>query len=72
MHAHRTGLLKPNPRRGEKNHWTKLTDIEALEIRQTYIPYKFNKSIFMKYSDRISKSGFNKIARGEVWKHLNI
>ena len=72
LHAHRTGLLKPNPQRGEKNSRTKLTDLEATEIRRTYTKGKLNKEVFMKYQDKVSKSVFKKISRGDIWKHINI
>lgn len=71
-HAYRTGLSKANPKKGEDNSRTKLTNLEALEIRRTYRPGKVNKPVFEKYKDKISKSGFNKIARGETWKHIEI
>ena len=69
-HAYKIGLSKANPKKGEDSSRTKLTNLEALEIRQTYKPGKFNKTIFEKYKDKISKSGFNSIARGKSWKHL--
>lgn len=70
IHAHKTGLNKINPTYGSKNKWSKITENQALEIKNSYVRGKLDRELFKKYNSLISWSNFGKISRGYTWKHL--
>lgn len=55
---------------GENNNTTKLTEKEVLDIRSQIENGENIKSVYAKYSDKITFSGFQGVYLGRNWKHL--
>lgn len=57
---------------GENHHNVKLDEFDVLEIRSRYKNKERRRSVFLDYSDKIGVSGFNKVWKGETWKHIKM
>lgn len=56
--------------KGDKNPKAKLTENEVKDIRQRILNMELPGYIFIDYKEKISKSAFYKIWRGETWSHI--
>ena len=55
---------------GEKNGKAKLTEKDAVNIREAYNNHELKRDVYERYKDRISESGFHKIWNWENWKNI--
>lgn len=55
---------------GEDNPNVKLTDLDVISIRTQLLSGKMASEVFPQFCDKISKSGFDHIWRGEAWPHI--
>lgn len=55
---------------GENHPNHKLTEQDIVNIRIRYNNHERKKDVFLDYNNRIGESGFNKIWKGETWKHI--
>ena len=57
--------------KGENHPNTKLTDEDVKYIKRN-IKNINSSSLYSMFSDKISRSAFDKICKGETWKHINL
>lgn len=55
---------------GDGNLRNKLTEQDVIDIRTRYKNLERCMIVYQEYKDRIGRSGFNKIWKGETWKHI--
>jgi hypothetical protein len=55
---------------GERHANSKLSNEEVKHIKDNYNPLTINKELFSLYKHKISKPTFNKIGKGQTWKHI--
>ena len=55
---------------GENHPNHKLTEQDIVNIRIRYNNHERKKDVFLDYNNIIGESGFNKIWKGETWKHI--
>jgi hypothetical protein len=67
LHAYKNGLIQP--KRGEKNGNSKLTDKQVLEIREKYIPHIYpSRKLGIEYG--VNKSIILDIVNRKIWTHI--
>ena len=71
QHAHKNGLIKLNPAKGEKHYNTKLTDEQIRWIRDNYIPRhpEFGCTAMAKKLN-YDQGALSKILNNKIWKHI--
>lgn len=57
---------------GERHPNSKLTQTDVEEIRKRYANKERRMEVYEIYKDRIGKSGFEKIWKGETWKEISM
>lgn len=57
---------------GENHPNSKLAEQDVRDIRQRYANRERRMEVFKDYEDRIGKSGFEKIWKGETWKNISM
>ena len=55
---------------GDGNLRNKLTEQDVIDIRKRYANHERKMVVYLDYQNRIGKSGFSKIWKGETWKHI--
>lgn len=65
-----TGGDKGPSLKGENNPKAKLTELDVIQIRNRILKKELPMEIFIDYKNKISKSTFLKIWRGETWKEV--
>jgi hypothetical protein len=67
-HAHRTGLVTPNPKRGIEHHRSKINEEDVLKIRAIHRETKSITSISNQFG--IGKSQVQRIVKKQSWSHI--
>ena len=65
------GQLEESNTKGENNGRALLTEQDVIYIRECYNNHIPFREVFKKYSDKISKRGFQKIWQFETWKYVH-
>lgn len=59
-----------NMQHGETHNRAKLTEADVIDIRQRYANLERCAVVYELYKDKIGRSGFNKIWKGETWSSV--
>jgi hypothetical protein len=68
-HAHRLGLKVAKARRGEENHWSRLTEDEVREIRRLYATGNW-RQVDLGAKFRTPQTNISAIVRRKNWTHI--
>lgn len=61
------------PPHDSEEHWhAKLSESEVIDIRNRYANHELKDDVYSLYSDKIGKSGFNKIWNGNTWTKVHM
>jgi len=55
-------------KKGEAHWYSKLTEVEVLEIRELYWPWMWYRRLWQKY--KVSKTNIYDIVKRNIWKHI--
>ena len=61
-----------NMQKGETHNMSKLSEKDVIEIRNRYDNQERLMEVYEDYKHKIQKNGFQKIWRGETWKHVKM